>query len=123
MNPTNSKPVNKTAALVVSKGFSFDFSTNHHHDSDMPLPTRRPKRIELANPNFADLTGLQYGRLTVIGLSRDCLGRWVVRCSCGTYSVRKTKVVKKQSADDMCEKCRTLEQRKRNYRYEKTGRN
>ena len=119
-------PVNHTAAAVVlGKGVHFIpnkiITTG---DSELPIPTKPLTRHELSQPQFVDLTGKKFGRFTVIGKSRDHGARWVVRCSCGKYSLRKTKAINNPSnAQDRCEECRHLAHLKREQMWRATGRN
>ena len=113
MRPLNDIPVNRTAALVMGKGYEFSPS----------LPeTVRDQEQEFAikkhwdwssnkSRGFIDFTGLRIGRLKVIGLARDYKKRWVVRCSCSAYTLRTAKALKNTGNSDymMCESCRYLE--------------
>ena len=103
-------PINKTAALVVGKGITWE-PTNKVTtiESDTYLPTRAPLKKELMNKdNFKILTGIVFGRLEVKGLYRDGKG-WVCRCSCGRYTVRTAKAITNPSnTEDACEHCDEL---------------
>ncbi len=91
-------PANKTAALVTSKGETFEFTPlDTHVHSGNPLPLRAISAQERANPEFLDLTGKQIGRFTVQGVADIVSGsktNWSVRCRCGTYETRKAKFLK-----------------------------
>lgn len=107
MNDIHSRvPVNKTAALVVSKGFEYQpEKIICRRDQDCPIPTRDISK----NINIENLAGLKFGRFTVIGLARDVPKRWVVRCSCGTYSIRTAKAIKSEgNYGDRCDKCKHI---------------
>lgn len=66
-------------------------------------------------PEFVDLTGIRSGRLTVLGIAVDVSAngtRWVVRCVCGSYELRRTRYLKacaagEKTGDDepMCGSC------------------
>lgn len=99
------KPVDKTAALVTGRGFDYvaDCRPNAG-DSRNPLATKKdiPKNMPM-------LVGHKYGRMTVIGVAADRKASWVVRCSCGTYTYRKTRAIRNQANDfDRCGECRHL---------------
>jgi len=103
MRNGNESPINKTAAIVVSKGFSYETKTIHSLVlfSENPLKTVPPPKHD----NFIDLTGAMFGRFTVIGWSYDKKKKWVVRCSCGNYEVRTKKCIQQNAKDQMCIKC------------------
>jgi hypothetical protein len=65
-------------------------------------------------PNAPDLTGLRRGSLTAIGMLDKTAagygpaggdGRWVVRCDCGRYEVRRARSLS-VNANDACQDCR-----------------
>ena len=116
------KPVNKTAALVVSNGFSYQFNTNPLvPESEVPHPLREITETQTKSKGFADLTGLVQGRITVLGLSEK-RRMWACRCSCGVYVLRSSKSLKKNKTHpDMCNQCDTLLERRRHYHWIKTG--
>lgn len=97
-------PVDKKAAMVVSKGFQYKPKKNVRDlDSDYPIPVRA---LPDNNPNFQDLTGFRFGRLRVIGLAKDYKQKWVCRCDCGKYTLRKSKAVKNpENYGDRCDLC------------------
>lgn len=110
-------PVDRTAARVIGKGVSFDSNVGIGqcmHDSDLPIPTA-PTPEKLRNMG-ADLTGSRFGRLTVIGYhSRKAKPngahkhRWVVRCACGRYSVRRGDSLRRaKNPNECCERCDQL---------------
>ena len=111
-------PVNKTAQRVISPGFRYEprISPNAG-DSRTPLPIK----INV-DPQAPKLAGHKYARMTVIGFAADRKGVWVVRCSCGTYTYRKTKAILNPENDqDRCAECRHLAYLKRNERWRATG--
>lgn len=96
-------PIDKTAALVVSKSGhqGFDFRNGNKITSMSPLPTR-----QFSGPRHDDLTGKTFGDFTVIGCalfvpknhltSRSNSVRWVARCRCGRYQIFTTKAVRRE---------------------------
>ena len=96
-------PSDKTAAVVGGKGVHYEFqpadATKVH--SQVPLPTRIANGRDRGRPNFVDLTGAQIGRLKVVGISAEIKEndqnkiRWVVRCVCGTYEMRRSGYIKR----------------------------
>ena len=95
-------PINKTAAIIVSKGENYIPNKKIANiDSDLPIPIKKvPKEAE-------NIIGHKQGRLTVIGFSKDFNGRWVVKCLCGRYTVRSKKaLMNPANINDCCEHCR-----------------
>lgn len=97
-NPLNTIPRDITAKKVVyDKGDKYDakvkgISVLH---STLPLPIRKtiPNHLK-RDPNFRDLSGIKFGYLTVVGLfALDKYDKWVVRCACGCYEVRRSTII------------------------------
>lgn len=118
MQSGNSRPINKTAALVVSGGQSYNFKeTSPIKDSPFPLPTR-----PLGQNEKEDLSGRKIGRLSVVGRSATDNGKWVCRCSCGTYILRKSKSLLAESGKTCpCHQCERLAVSKKSEYYRRTG--
>ena len=118
MNIDPNLPVDKIAALVVSKSSepTQTFTRNHKITSMVPLPMQ-----QFWGPRKDDLTGLKCGRFTVIGCSlyrapgKVNTVRWVVRCSCGRYQLLTSKAVKKNHPDTMCVECIRFKRKKDEY--------
>ena len=110
------RPVNKVAARVVANGESFELRTLPTEVcSGLPLPTKPvPGGVE-------DLSGRKFGRLTVIGLSADLRGRWVCRCTCSNYVIRRTAAVLNAAPDSSCPQCYLLAVAKRHEFIRRTG--
>lgn len=69
---------------------------------------RRPPALAPLPPGVTDLAGVASGRLTVIRY--HCRGksgsRWLVRCACGDYEIRKTKAITEcVDPDHSCHAC------------------
>lgn len=122
-----SVPMNGTAGAVTSPGVHY---TPVLKDAPHLLHWDAPPKIR-AIPNgggstqFNDLSGIKFGRFTVVGVWDDAEGaprndvktKWVVRCACGDYEVRSSRAVKNPKNDqDRCRFCRDLEYKKRRYR-------
>jgi len=109
-------PSDKVAGRVAARGEHFEWSppSTSVHSSD-PIPHRAPTAAERAMPEFVDLTGIKSGRLSVLGMAVDVSAngtRWVVRCVCGAYELRRTRYIKACAAGEktgnnepMCESC------------------
>jgi hypothetical protein len=114
------QPVNKTAARVVSSGV--------HYDSPKKIVQRHwstpPPTIAITNKggDFKDLTGVRFGRFTVVGLYQE--GLWLVRCACGDFETRRSKAVNNpNNKQDRCENCRQTVHLRRKAEYLATGKN
>lgn len=119
MDHTHSKPINKTAARVLSRGDEYmpDKRVQNVH-SELPLPTVQ------CGHNRDDLTGFRRGRLVAVGVWAERTDRWVMRCDCGAYTVRSAKAVRNPANEkDACEHCRHLMYLQRHDEYRQTGRN
>jgi hypothetical protein len=109
-------PIDKTAALVCSKGIRADIdSIQYEHHWQAPRPVA-PAAVARA---FADedMTGECFGRFTVVGLHTDSLfcvldsPQWLVRCVCGDYELRDSLQLRERVAkghEPMCCVCRSL---------------
>ena len=119
-------PVNKTAAMVVGKGFCFESKKKiQTQESDFPFPLVMDFEGE-------DITSKKTGRLTVIGLLDDGLSinnglmnrKWVTKCVCGKYVIRRGRaLLNPKNTQDRCERCRELAFLKREDVKRRTGKN
>ena len=119
-------PVNKTAALVVSKGIHYEMNCKIQTPEFIGPPKMIPRHLLPKTPSFIDLTGRQKGRLKVIGLMAEEKGKWVVRCVCGTYTIRSSKAILSIETNpnamfDACRECMHFAQMKRHEVYRRTG--
>ena len=122
MREGHAKPVNRTAALVVSRGESFDFITcDGQVNSSLPLPTRCINFDEIRSRDFKDLSGVKFGRLDVVGISSEVKARWVCRCICGMYVLRTSSAIKSAALDACCSQCYLLAVSKRHEYTRRTG--
>lgn len=114
---TSRDPVNKTAAIILSKGQRYKETVKiacAHFEVCPPLrkiPWNAPK-----------LVGMRNGRLTVVGLYADGISAWVVRCDCGDYETRTAKAIRNpKNFGDRCVKCRKIASERASYEWLKTG--
>lgn len=86
-------PVDAQAARVVGKGETWTPAT-----ATQDIVHDAPPAMRKVPGNMPNLTGTKYGRLTVIGLAvhraHGGSPRWVCRCVCGNYTLRRSKSVK-----------------------------
>lgn len=108
-----SVPVNRSAALVTSKGV--------HYEPDFSPPAQfwdiAPPTIKVPW-NATSIVGLKSGRLVVIGyLGRTGTGaRWLVHCACGKFEGRRTRTLTNPKIeDDCCHLCNYQKRVKHNY--------
>jgi hypothetical protein len=98
-----SAPVNATAARQTSKGEHFKPRVQVLDYLDDPTPMRP------VPPNKQDFTGVVVGRITVLGLStierRDGDPRWLCKCKCGRFALRRSKAIRKGTMPDRCGWC------------------
>lgn len=111
-----SDPINKTAKRVVQSGEHFDFNQENMISSTDPIPVK-----DFPGQKDHDLTGEKFGRLKVIGYygkgSGTRTGKWVVKCLCGNYELRRAAALKKTTGNDcgsMCYSCDQKEGYRRN---------
>ena len=102
-------PIDKSSKYVVSKSNErySDFNPGDMLTNSSGLPVKNiPSHVN-------DLTGIKKGRLIVIGLSASFSKdnghgyRWVVRCSCGRYEIRRSRTILKANPIDMCNVCKS----------------
>lgn len=116
-------PLNREAGLVFAKGEVFEplGKKQTTQDSVTPLPMAKSLKPYLINPQFKDLTGVKFGRFTVMGKSTEYRG-WVVRCQCGMWSVRNHKAITKpNNTKDRCNECNYKLKLKAKHHFERFG--
>lgn len=109
---TRPEPINSDAAKVFNKGIKIDLPSmppNLVH-SKSPLPVATSSRIlGLIRLSGTDMTGTRHGKVTCVGLAKDIPNRWVVRCDCGAYEIRKAAVLRREGIEeDACFECKRL---------------
>lgn len=114
------RPIDRVASRVTGEGVHYEpeIAIGNTHDSDLPIPTLG------IPPGLDDLTGHRTGRLTVIGYhgarhnprGEVIHHRWVLRCDCGRWTVRRSRALKKpRCAEDCCDTCSHLRSVKYKY--------
>jgi hypothetical protein len=95
-------PVNGDAARVMRPGEHFD---SKFMRASMEVFDAPPTVVTPLPPRVEDLRGVRFGRFTVLGYHGA--KRWVVRCACGMFALRRTKAIKNEfNGEDRCEYCR-----------------
>jgi hypothetical protein len=115
---THRTPADITAALVVSKGERY-----RNEPRVMNVCTEAPPKIKPLPHNAPNLAGLRFGRFRVIGMQAGENGRWVVRCDCGNYEIRRTKaILNAANFGDRCTYCRNKAFERKEYERTTYGR-
>lgn len=99
-----SLPVDGVARRVTSPGYRHTpHLEDQGYDSEMPLPM-----IPFPGLPDRDLVGQRVGRLTVIGYSSEVRDRWVLRCCCGKYTLRRRRSITLRGDANViaCTECR-----------------
>lgn len=111
-------PIDKTAALVVSRGVQYESGkVILTEESIAPFPMKKTPADTMC------LIGVRRCRLVVLGMAADRKGKWVCRCDCGMYVLRKSKALRNEANMDRCEECRQLSHLKRQEEFLRLGRN
>lgn len=110
----SSDPIDQLTARVISKGTP---PVGDRIDSTQMRWAAPPECKPYLGPDEHNLTGRRFGQLTVYGCfgkSRSATGmRWVVKCVCGYYEVRRTAYLKKESTGGRtmcCTQCDYVEE-------------
>ena len=112
----DSRPIDGNAARVARKGIDYRPDKKVTTlDSAYPIEAQTPP------PQSEDLTGVKFGRFVVVGYYAKG-GKWVCKCSCGRYAIRRTKAIfNKENTQDRCQYCRQLAFLKREDHWRRTG--
>src|SRR5437660_1341862 len=108
-----SAPLNATAARATSGGKEADsfVPVLNYGDTQhflLPPPMIPTEMLEAnARSIAAEIIGTKFGRLTVVGYAenqtRNGGAKWVVRCACGAYAIRKTRAIRNPAnSGDRC---------------------
>lgn len=112
------KPVNRTAALILKKGISYEHGQNFKNHYDNPI------EIKNITESSNSLIGLRFGRFTVIGKVKPTNAKqrrkerfekglgYLLRCSCGQFESKKYEYIKKniKNVNAKCAYCDHIEQ-------------
>ena len=97
-------PINRQASKVFDKGEQVELRTSQNYVcSKEPIPILTDEH--LIAQFSVNITGVTRGRLTVIGKALDVKARWVVRCSCGNYELRRSKVMTQEFLPESAARC------------------
>lgn len=84
-----------------------EYELKHKFANRFSLETLAPMPIKPPSEICDNLSGRRFGMLTVIGESARYHSRWVVKCSCGIYALRRAKELVESKANvDSCSKCK-----------------
>ena len=109
---THRDPVDRTAALVVSKGIAPPFIRTGKpkaHREQIAWVMARPQ-YQGPSGNVRDRRGEQKGLLTVVAYygRKKTTQQWICRCVCGEMEVRSSLSLNKPGADK-CQSCKKLD--------------
>lgn len=131
MDELHTIPSNIVAKRVVyNKGDQYKpkIKNNCTLFSTIQLPIRDWKDIPnhvLKDPNFKDFRGYKFGNFKVIGIfALDKFDKWVCKCCCGCYEIRKASILNKNptSIDQTrCSLCMDLERIRNKDFFKKNG--
>lgn len=109
MKQGHERPIDSVAARVVSRGESFEYrGLSTEICSSDPLPMRTP------SDGAENLSGVKFGRLTVLAPHLTLRKRWVCKCLCGNYVVRRVSTIKGAPIDSACQQCYLMAVSKKN---------
>ena len=105
-----SEPINRTAAIVISKGVGFE--TNISKDTinlEVKPAIKAVTKSDLNDSLFKSIITARFGRFSVIGVSAEYAKRWVIRCDCGRYEFITAKaILNPLNKRDRCKHCMEL---------------
>lgn len=120
------KPINKDTAMAVSGGTNYE--PNYGETQTVVLFKIKPLMPEKPAVNLLEISrmekefvGKRRSRLTIIGWFGTG-GRWLCRCDCGYYTVRRIAFLKKQDVVDACPECLFVIEKRRQANWLNTGR-
>lgn len=103
---------------MLSKGVRYLWKTVKRTLQGPPKPTGRRPPLHEGRPHYRDLTGLKFGRVTVLSLhdynwSRPSGKRirWLCRCVCGNYTIAYSHKLTsaKTGPEQKCAECWEME--------------
>jgi hypothetical protein len=115
-------PADRVAARVMLPGVNYDPAfTRSQLTWDRPKLKPHPYPGDDAN----NLTGRRFGRLVVLGYvdtDKRTGARWLVRCDCSMFTVRRSRALKGGQPDALrCNDCGYQLHLRRQAQYDKTG--
>jgi hypothetical protein len=119
------KAVNKNTAMAMSGGTNYEPQIKETEQYVLfKIKPLMPEKPIINLPEITEMegkfVGKRRGRLVVTGWFGS--GRWLCRCDCGYYTVRKISFLKKQHAIDACVECLFVMRKRKQANYLATGR-
>ncbi len=100
------RPLNAQAAKVMRPGVTYEpsrYMPTENRDQRAAPAVRHPDAVK---KHLRPLIGFSYARVTIIGLSADDEGQWVVRCRCGLFGFRSfSEIANLKNDQDSCNRC------------------
>ena len=111
----SSVPVNKLAGIVTGIQPNDDIKGGNY-TKQVYMSKAMPETIPfISKRHWLNLTGLTFGKLTVIGLfakqNPKKKLKWVVQCKCGYYTTRTSQTIRrkiKNNVYDECHRCQYI---------------
>lgn len=118
------KPVNKNTAMALSGGTNYE--ANHKKDVTnslfkiKPIIPEIPKLAIQIQEQAKKHVGERRSRLVIVAWFASG-GKWLCRCDCGYYTVRKLSFLKNKDKFDACIECCFVIQKRRHNHWLQTG--
>lgn len=120
------KAVNKNTAMAVSGGTNYE--PNYTNNEDLIVFKVKPLMPIVKNSQILklskELVGQRFSRLLVVGWFKKG-GKWICRCDCGYFTVRKTSSIRHGLANKnsfaACHECMHIIEVKRTDHWRRTG--
>jgi hypothetical protein len=117
------KPVDKNTAMAISGGTHYE--ANHKKDiahllfKIKPVLPELPPSKEIQEQSKKHI-GERRSRLVIVAWFASG-GRWLCRCDCGYYTVRKLSFLKHKDIVDACPECLFVIEKRRHNNWVTTG--
>jgi hypothetical protein len=110
-------PLNKQTAIVTGKGEhftpkriftnTFDVPTFEYSVNATDSPAFNHACVSSAN-TIINYSGKKFPQMMVVGVLNSSPLRWILKCKCGRYELRKPRGMKKIDATTICGECEYL---------------
>ena len=116
--------VNKNTAMAMSGGTNYEPAYKEKEKIVLfkikPVMPEKPINSPQIFEQEKEFIGKRRSRLVVVGWFGTG-GKWLCRCDCGYYTVRKISFLKKQDVVDACPECLFVIEKRRHAHWVTTG--